>query len=837
MRNGLFIIAILLAAAALPRAAEAQNVIGDVFRLKGGPCTARAGAGTPEGVVPGVTCDTYENKTTGQIYKKIGTGTTGWYPVLGPSAATCTTFASCVAQSLSTDFLSWTQKLRTDPNTQFRSVITAAGHRLESYDGSGWRPFILGGAPTRVMGGGFHVGSSNIIDPGLGNMQVDGFLGKPGYVSQLNGWRIDALGAADFRYIFTDELHAKSFIADLEQALAGGQIIAKSVSVVGAAFTAPAAGAAATLTVRDLPSAPGMAVFQAGDHVRLREFSRSGGSLTIADAWGVVTAHLNIGNGLQTWTFTRGSGVCSGAMTAGTVVQPDAILIDYGVSGNGFYEVSAIDGLYGVNSPYAQIATWSGDCPIAANTTLRTRFGNLRGITGVTGEFGIIAGTYAATAGQYVRASSQAFEMHGMNFSLWKDATKVIELNRTAPSIALGATLPSAYGSGTGVWMGMDAGAAKFRVGVPGGAGVFWDGTNLNVSGTITVTGGNAAKTDFTNVTAGYAGSATVGGNANDTAAVNGVAAATVQGGAARANLGLNSTGVLVTKVIPASAVAPGGAGLYLGSDFLGYYNGAAWRTYMDNAGNFYLGGTSGALQWNAGLGTLTISGTLSGPGSGITSITGGNIQTGTVTATQIASGTITSTQIAAGTIVAGNIAANTITADKLNVTSLSAITATMGALTVNADLTMSTGKVVGGYYQLRQDGLYLSNSELTEASINWEGGAQVNGGGVRMRLRGPGSTWSQINLNNSTIFFWAGITADGPSRVFIDGNGLGTEAGADLGTAGFPFGTLRLTGNVIVSGQIGATTSFGVNDNACAGTLRRSLFFQNGILYSSPCQ
>ncbi len=93
--------------------------------------------------------------------------------------------------------------------------------------------------------------------------------------------------------MFVDEMHAKSFVPILEQALAGGQIIAKSVAMLATAFTVPAAGAAATLRVRDLPSAANIAAFQSGDVVRLRTFSRSGGSLTIADAWGVVTSYAD----------------------------------------------------------------------------------------------------------------------------------------------------------------------------------------------------------------------------------------------------------------------------------------------------------------------------------------------------------------------------------------------------------------------------------------------------------------------------------------------------------------------------------------------------------------
>ena len=214
------------------------------------------------------------------------------------------------------------------------------------------------------------------------------------YASQLTGWRATYAGEGDFRYLFVDEMHAKSFIADLEQALAGGQIISKSVAMVAEAFTVPAAGAAATLRVRDLPSAANMAAFQSGDIVRLRTFSRSGGSLTIADAWGVVTSYADgtgANEGTQTWTFTRSSAPNAGAMTAGTVIQPDSIVLDYGTTGNGYYEVNAIDGAYGLNSPYARIVSWTTHP--ATGQALRVQMGNLRGVYGYASSiYGIAMG-------------------------------------------------------------------------------------------------------------------------------------------------------------------------------------------------------------------------------------------------------------------------------------------------------------------------------------------------------------------------------------------------------------------------------------------------------------
>lgn len=52
------------------------------------------------------------------------------------------------------------------------------------------------------------------------------------------------------------------------------------------------------------------------------------------------------------------------------------------------------------------------------------------------------------------------------------------------------------------------------------------------------------------------------------------------------------------------------GAGLYLGSTNLGFWNGSDWRTYMANNGNFFLTGSgSGGLSWNSSTSILAIAG------------------------------------------------------------------------------------------------------------------------------------------------------------------------------------------------------------------------------------
>lgn len=467
----------------------------------------------------------------------------------------------------------------------------------------------------------------------LSSLQTDNFA------SQLTGWRHTYEGELDTRYIYADQLKIKLFIADIEQALAGSQIISKSVTTIAQDFIAPYPGATLPLYVDDLPSAEGMQVFESGDTVRLRKYSRSGGSLSVSDCWGTVSSYSDQADKVQRWSFTRlgsatintiakvgtnqtassasttssivtkvsgtasghymlaqvvlsntaatitpptdwyvladtsvtglrmvvyykiaggsepanytwsysattaavvtlrclsnvevdysvqvnssasattsmtglsnlslsngdyylffggiagnirvtppggftedadlgvtGVGafsafdlldaagdygdatatlasaaawisvtvdllptylsgsldLTSGYMSPGEIVAPDSIVLDYGVSGNGFHEITAVDGAYGSNSPYSRVVSWTGH-PVTG-ATVRTQTGNLKGLFAAGNEYGFYAGDGTAASNKYLRLSNINSIFNNIPIKMYSSGTEKIRIDTT----------------------------------------------------------------------------------------------------------------------------------------------------------------------------------------------------------------------------------------------------------------------------------------------------------------------------------------------------------------------------------------------------------------------
>jgi len=669
-------------------------------------------------------------------------------------------------------------------------INTASGVWYTKWTGTGNTGWGVGHNTNATVNGTLTV-TGNVLPSGAFVSQ------NPGWASGVTGWAIGPTGTADFRFIYTDELHAKSFIADLEQALAGGQIITKSVAVLANNFTCPAASGVTTLTVEDLPSAPAMQVFVTGDYVVLRSFARAAGSLTIGDCVGTVTSPMTPG-GTQSWTFTRLAGANAGTMPATTVVVAKSLVLDYGVTGNGYYEVNAIDGAYGLNSPYSQTVKWTTS-PVAANKTVMTRLGNLRGVTGNTDEYGLFASNGNTTAtGQYLIASNLQLQLLNTDIHIYNGGVQTIELNHAAPYLSLGASAPTAYGTGAGIWMGNDGGTYKFRAGIPGGAGVFWDGSTLTVRGTAG-SGRNLVTNSecrvgtegysFFTTAAGALTSGTNNGGAGDYTPAypvienstcfltvsgtptagqvsgmqyNGQAFPVVAGRRYElsASLGvyrtsyaytqinwLNAVGGLISSSFsancPPTDVYRTGLGGFCQSSIL------ADAPALAVTANIYAVilhdgvGVIPFLMWTRlyfgeATSTQTVP-TAWGP-AGVTEVTGGLIRTGTIVAGHIAAGTITATQIASGTITATQIAANTITAAKI---ASGTITATEIASDAITSSKINAGAVTAGKISVSTLSAITANiGTVTAGTINFGTNFSADSSGLHI----AGSTFSAFS-------------------------------------------------------------------------------------------
>jgi hypothetical protein len=148
---------------------------------------------------------------------------------------------------------------------------------------------------------------------------------------------------------------------------------------------------------------------------------------------------------------------------------------------------------------------------------------------------------------------------------------------------------------------------------------------------------------------------------------------------------------------IPSTLETPSGTGLFLSAANLGYYDSGVWKTYMDNSGNFYLGGTSGKLQWDAVGDALTIMGSVTiTAGSGIANLSdAGDLAT---------RDTVNETYIDDNSISTPKLQVNAVTATEIDVDELSAISADLGDVTSGTMEIGTTNKIK--IYNYSNDGI-----------------------------------------------------------------------------------------------------------------------------------
>ena len=404
----------------------------------------------------------------------------------------------------------------------------------------------------------------------------------------INGWQINEVAgvsgysALTIGKIQADELAVRVFVADEVRVDRGDEFWTKSYGIVATTFTTPSSiGGTVSVKFEDSPALAG-AIFVNNDWVLIRKLDIDAG-ITLSNIWGQVATYVNNSDGTQNWTFTLRSGPTSESVTKGSLA------IDFGASGAALIHLSVIDA---AGAPYIKMRKWAGSNPYTpANFTTYVQLGHL-GSTGNAYVTPAGFGLYARSTNdesRFILSDDNGLQIRGASLKMYNSSLQTVDISATDGSVKLGTNI--AGSSTTGFEFNGTTGAVTI-------GNASYAGT-VTVYGSITVTGGNAAKTDFSNITA------TIDDVPNGTTYARTTPNQVT--GAGRAYTALSSGNNLVTSVIPATAIGnPGVAGLYLGADYMGYHTGsgtsAGWKTYMDSFGNFKFAGSSATnyIQWAA---------------------------------------------------------------------------------------------------------------------------------------------------------------------------------------------------------------------------------------------
>jgi hypothetical protein len=296
----------------------------------------------------------------------------------------------------------------------------------------------------------------------------------------------------------------------------------------------------------------------------------------------------------------------------------------------------------------------SGKFSLKSSTNSLTWDGSTLGVNGTINVTGGNAATqtYANTIGtnSVLSGSAAATAVDGKVFT--DSNGKIVKSPTTGTAgLYLGST-NLGFHDGVGNWKTYMSNTGNFFLTGTGNNGLSWNGTTLSVTGEVVITSGTT-KTAIDNAASAATTAQTTANNAStaattaQTTANNAAAAVTTVDG----KTFTDSSGKL------SKTPSVSGAGLYLGSTFMGYYNGSAWKTYMSDNGSFFLSGTSNnGLSWNGTAlsidGNITArNGTFTGNITSEATISGGTITGGTINGGQIngATGTFTGTITATG--------------------------------------------------------------------------------------------------------------------------------------------------------------------------------------------
>jgi len=306
------------------------------------------------------------------------------------------------------------------------------------------------------------------VGSGTPHILIDGASGNIGtssFASGLVGWRIEKTGDAEFNNLTArGEFHTQVLSYGEVHATAGTQLWSKSAGKLKsdvATLTSPS-----TFNVDiDDPDTGHIQVFSTGDILRIKDGSGFDNWLTISSVSDQTTFYR--------YVCTKNSGT-------NTTFRAGAAVVDYGASGQG----AAMLTVDSANSPYLSIFTHAGS-PWSALTE-KVRLGNLAGITDPI--FGSLSGYGLWTDNVYLTGSVFASAgRFGTSTNYWNISSSSLVATGSG-DVALRAGQTD-YATGTGFWLGLKSGTAKFSIGNTTDY-LTWDGSVLTIAGTLSATAG-----------------------------------------------------------------------------------------------------------------------------------------------------------------------------------------------------------------------------------------------------------------------------------------------------------------------------------------------------------
>lgn len=528
--------------------------------------------------------------------------------------------------------------------------------------------------------------------------------GTPGFLSGLTGWQLTATGNAEFNNArIRGELHASIFVADEFHASSGTTIFATAGKLLNDAIIL--GGNSVLIDIKD-PAVGHARIFSVGDRLRAKAI----GALNIPNSGtiypsfpGVISHAMNSNAGITTldiwlqvaaisdmlthwrYTCTRLSG-SDGTLTAGTAI------IRWGGIGDGL--ILATSDLN--HAPYLDVFT-SGAQPWAGDILPHARFGRLTGV-GVLSqnhEWGMVAGTNLADNTQpYVVASNGGVDLYKVRLTLSDNSNPTVQMLPSG-DVRFGRDVATSGGTG----FHFDPATGNVTIGhYPDGQYLLWDQN----TGSVTLNGNlivDAPATAHWNNIVGRPADESI---LNQYTTISDIAGLDAISGDYRdvvsAEILTSITGALTVSVTAGSSIKFRG-GAYatknlntasIATLFTGYRTYVYVKAGNTNDNNIYSTNVLSTLSVNDVLIGLIIGGAEKASWQalwGKTFIGDNSIVTGAILATHIKAGAVTADAIAAGSI----------TASRLSITTLEAITAMTGALSVTGAMTIGTN---GGIYQ-----------------------------------------------------------------------------------------------------------------------------------------